>query len=184
MNKKTQQVLIFESHSTSIDNEQFVASGHFDSPLSEKGIIQAKQLGNRYKISEIEIVCCSDLQRSFKTAEIAFPGKVPILKDKRLREWDYGAFNGYSVDEVEPQKKCCIQNPFPRGESLEDAVSRILKCIDELIEIYSNKNLLFIGHRATYYALEHRYNHISLFELVEKAWSWQPGWRYFSEDEI
>jgi broad specificity phosphatase PhoE len=33
---------------------------------------------------------CSDLQRSYKSAEIAFSNKYPIIKDSRLRECNYG----------------------------------------------------------------------------------------------
>lgn len=64
--------LMFEAHATSTDNERGIASGHLDAPLSEQGRTQAKELGSRYQDSKISLICCSDLQRSYETAELAF----------------------------------------------------------------------------------------------------------------
>lgn len=41
--------IIFESHSTSQDNEQKIASGHLDPSLSITGREQAIALGKRYE---------------------------------------------------------------------------------------------------------------------------------------
>lgn len=40
--------IIFETHSTSFDNEAGIASGHNDVDLSEMGLRQATGLGERY----------------------------------------------------------------------------------------------------------------------------------------
>ena len=40
--------IIFETHSTSLDNEAGIASGHNDVDLSEMGLRQAKELAERY----------------------------------------------------------------------------------------------------------------------------------------
>ena len=82
--------IIFEAHGTTFDNEKNLSSGHFDIELSPLGINQAKELGERYKNQNFDAIFCSDLQRSYKTAEIAFGNEFPIVKDKRLRECDYG----------------------------------------------------------------------------------------------
>ncbi len=39
--------IIFESHATTYDNEQRIASGHYDVDLSEAGVDQARELGIR-----------------------------------------------------------------------------------------------------------------------------------------
>ena len=64
--------IIFEAHGTTTDNEAKLASGWFDVALSALGETQAKELSERYKIEDFAAVFCSDLQRSYKTAEIAF----------------------------------------------------------------------------------------------------------------
>lgn len=83
--------LVFETHATSVDNEDGLASGHWDAPLSALGEKQAVELGHRYPPGTGMDVFCSDLRRSYKTAEIAFGGRDDILihKDPRLRECDY-----------------------------------------------------------------------------------------------
>jgi bisphosphoglycerate-dependent phosphoglycerate mutase len=57
--------IIFESHSTTEDNESKLAAGWFDTPLSELGKKQAKQLGERYKDTKLDAIFCSDLSRSY-----------------------------------------------------------------------------------------------------------------------
>lgn len=167
--------LIFEAHATSIDNERGIASGHLDAPLSEQGRAQARELGSRYQNSDISLVCCSDLQRSYETAKIAFGAiDIPIIKDHRLREWNYGDFNGYPVAEIAAMKLSQIDKPFPSGESLLDAVTRMTN----FIQLLPRGQILIIGHRATYYALEYIFNNIPLETLLTTNWQWQPGWTY------
>ena len=38
--------------------------------------------------------------------------------------------------------------------------------------------MVVIGHRATYYALEHLLGRAALAEVVAAPWHWQPGWTY------
>ncbi|MBT3393925.1 MAG: histidine phosphatase family protein [Waddliaceae bacterium] len=167
---------IFETHATSVDNEKCIASGHNDSQLSATGIMQARQLGMRYEKKSIDVVYCSDLARSYDTATIAFEKTgTPIISDSRLREWDYGIFNGAPATEVEKLKSDYLHTPFPEGESLDDAVDRILRCIDD---IDATRKILLIGHRAVFYALECRYNKRSFQELITRPWKWQAGWKY------
>ncbi len=40
--------IIFEAHSTTVDNEAHVSSGHFDVELSALGLEQSKELGRRH----------------------------------------------------------------------------------------------------------------------------------------
>ncbi|MBI2405849.1 histidine phosphatase family protein [Candidatus Microgenomates bacterium] len=97
--------IVFEPHATSLDNESKHSSGHFDVELSELGKEQAKQLGERHKNEQFDAIFCSDLQRSYTTAKIAFEGRnIPIIKDARLRECDYGDLTRHPPEEVEPLK--------------------------------------------------------------------------------
>lgn len=173
--------IIFESHSTSVDNELGIASGHLNSPLSEKGILQAQDLGTRYQDEAIEVVYCSDLIRSWETAKTAFVKKnIKIIEDSRLREWNYGKYNGALASEVEKLKKHYIHQPFPDGESLMMALNRMDGLLDTICDRMTfKKPVLIIGHRAVFYALEHRFNNCPLEELVARTWSWQPGLRYY-----
>ena len=94
--------VIFETHSTSLDNENGLALGHWDAPLSGLGKRQAAELGRRHEPGAVTEVFCSDLQRSYRTAEIAFRGRkdVAIRKDPRLRECDYGSWTRAALARV------------------------------------------------------------------------------------
>jgi broad specificity phosphatase PhoE len=170
--------IIFESHSTTVDNEAHRSSGHFDVELSEAGIQQSKELGQRYAGDIFGVIFCSDLQRSYKTAEIAFGERVPIIRDPRLRECDYGDLTRHGSSEVEAEKPRRIGTPFPNGESYEDCARRMRSFLDDLAREYEGKRILIIGHRATQYGLEYWLKGIPLAEVVVAPWQWQPGWEY------
>lgn len=171
--------IYFESHTTSVDNEAGLASGHFDAELSEKGIGQAKGLGERYLSNLPDVVFCSDLKRSFYTADIAFKGRViKIIKDNRLRECDYGEFTRHPVEEVNARKIEYIENPFPGGESYVQTTEKMKSFLKEILVGYSGKTIMIIGTRATQYALENLVNKVDLKTAVTAPWAWRPGWKY------
>lgn len=172
--------LIFEAHGATFDNENHLSSGQMDVELSELGIKQAKELGKRYENENFDAIFVSDLQRSYKTAEIAFGDRFPITRDKRLRECDYGDLTKHPSEEVESQKVNHITEPFPNGESYEQTSKRMKEFLDELKQKYHGRgtNVLIIGHRATQYGLEHWLNGVNLKTLVTTSFKWQPGWVY------
>lgn len=171
--------IIFESHGTTFDNENHLSSGWFDVELSPLGEKQAKELGERYKNEEFDVIFCSDLQRSYKTVEIAFKGRdFKIIKDNRLRECNYGDLTRHTSEEVEAEKRNRIIVPFPNGESYEQAAERIRNFLEDLLKNYDGKKVMIIGHRATQYGLEHWIKGITLKEVVTAPWKWQPGWVY------
>jgi broad specificity phosphatase PhoE len=171
--------VIFESHNTTRDNENNRASGHYDVELSDKGRQQSQALGDRYKGTEIDAIFCSDLQRSFKTAEGAFADRdIPTFQDERLRECDYGDLTRAPKDEVEDMRMQHITTPYPNGESLEQRVELMKSFLNEIKEKHDGQTIMIIGHRATRYALEHYLNNKSLEQAVSESNQWQPGWRY------
>jgi 2,3-bisphosphoglycerate-dependent phosphoglycerate mutase len=160
--------IVFESHATSKDNESGNAS--------------AKELGERYYNEKIDVVFCSDLARSYHTAEIAFEEKgVEIIKDVRLRECDYGERTRLSAASVEEEKASHISEPFPGGESYNQTDQRMRSFLGDLLRFYDGKKVMIIGHRATQYGLEHWLVGKTIEEAVTSPWKWQPGWTYHLE---
>lgn len=87
--------LVFETHSTTEDNEKGVATGWRPGVLSPAGREQAQQMARRREDDGIEAIFASDLARAVETVRIAFPDpEVPIFLDWRLRECDYGELTG------------------------------------------------------------------------------------------
>jgi 2,3-bisphosphoglycerate-dependent phosphoglycerate mutase len=172
-------VLVFESHATSLDNEAGLASGWFDVALSVAGEEQARLLGARRRDDDLAAVFCSDLTRAFRTAEIAFSDRaLSIVREARLRECDYGAFTRHPTLEIEERRALHVAIPFPNGESYQQVVGRVSAWLTEITTTFAGRTVLVIGHRATFYALEHLIRHIPLHEAVTSTWNWQPGWTY------
>jgi broad specificity phosphatase PhoE len=170
--------IYFVTHATSKDNEKGIASGWRDVELSEIGIQQAKNLGERFKGVKIDLICCSDLKMAVETVKIAFGEKYPVIIDKRLREINYGDFNGKPKELIDSIKEKYIKEPFPNGESYEQAVARVQEFFKELKEKYPDKVVLVIGHRATQYGLEVLTGQKTLKECLETTFKWQPYWEY------
>jgi broad specificity phosphatase PhoE len=125
--------IVFETHSTSLDNDVGVASGHSDVDLSPRGEREAAALGARRRGDGIEIVYVSDLRRSWRTAEIAFGrSSVPIVRDSRLRECDYGQLTGHPMSKIAALREQVVAEPFPGGESYTQVVSRMLPWLEEV----------------------------------------------------
>lgn len=173
-------MLIFETHSTSLDNEAGLASGHNDVALSMVGLKQAEELGRRNADVPVVAIYCSDLQRSYKTAEIAFAGRdVPIVRDARLRECDYGDMTQVKAEEIKQARAQHVSSPFPNGESYEDTCRRVKSFLDDVSEKHKEDDvILVVGHRATQYGLEHCLKGVSVHAAVTAPWAWQPGWQY------
>ena len=176
--------IIFEPHATTTDNEAALASGHNDVELSELGLTQAKELGDRRRDEHFDAIFCSDLQRSYKTAELAFGNKFPIIKDARLRECDYGDLTQGTKAAMDAEKPQRISTPFPNGESYEQTCDRMKSFLNDLIRDYDGKQVMIIGHRATQYGLEHWIKNIPISDIVNAPWKWQPGWTYELHNQL
>jgi len=170
--------IIFEAHSTTKDNEAGTAAGWYDVELSELGEQQAKQMGGRYKGQHFDAIFCSDLQRSYKTAQLAFGSKFPIITDARLRECNYGTLNRAPKNTIEAMKAEAVETPFPGGESYQDTSARMKAFLQDLLTNYDGTTVLIIGHRAIQYGLEEWVKGLKLAGIVVAPWQWQPGWKY------
>ncbi|MHB1593338.1 MAG: histidine phosphatase family protein [Streptosporangiaceae bacterium] len=70
--------VVFETHSTTVDNEQGCATGWLGGQLSARGQEQARRHGQRRGSDAITAVFTSDLARATQTAATAFgytPGR-------------------------------------------------------------------------------------------------------------
>lgn len=171
--------LIFETHATSLDNEARLASGWYDVDLSTTGETQARDMAERYRGTSVAAAFCSDLLRARRTAEIAFGSRgVAIRVDARLRECDYGSLTRAATSQVEAMRLQHVTTPFPDGESYEQATARVREWLADTSRSAGEEPIVVIGHRATFYALEHLLNRVPLRDVIAAPWQWQPGWQY------
>ncbi|MFO7571164.1 MAG: histidine phosphatase family protein [Gaiellaceae bacterium] len=177
--RQTTVAIVFETHSTSTDNERWVASGWLDGELSGVGRRQARELGRRHADEDLAAVFTSDLARAAETAHIAFGERgLPILHDWRLRECDYGVLNGGPVARLEAARAQHVYEPYPGGESYGQVVDRVRSFLRDLAPRYVDRRVVLIGHSATKWALDHVLEGTPLPELVEGSFRWRPGWLY------
>lgn len=170
---------MYETHSTSVDNERGVATGWLDGQLSELGRDRARELGKRRRDDGIAVVFTSDLARAVETAEIAFGDSgIPIHRDWRLRECNYGELNGQPRGRFEGEPLRHIDEPYPGGESYRQVVERVQSFLDDLPADLDGSRILVIGHAATRWSLEHLLEGTSLEALVDAPFGWQEGWTY------
>ena len=138
--------IVYETHSTSEDNEQDIATGWLGGCLSRAGREQAERLGDRRRDDGIDVVIASDLNRAVETAQVAFEGsRIPVRLDWRLRECDYGEMNGMPRSHLESERGSRIDVPFPGGESWRRAVGRVTGFLREIDETRGRQRVLLIG---------------------------------------
>ena len=171
--------LVFETHSTTEDNEAGRATGWLPGRLSAQGREQARRLGQRRGDDGIVAVFSSDLARAAETAAIAFGHTpIPVLYDWRLRECDYGQRNGMPVAELHAGRRDHLDLPYPGGESWRQAVARAGRFLGDLPLRWSGQRVLLIGHVATRWGLDHVIGGVPLERLTGEDFAWQEGWEY------
>ena len=175
--------LVYETHSTTRDNEEGIATGWLPGELSERGRGRARELGRRRRDDGIAAVFSSDLRRAVETAELAFPdGQLPLHQDARLRECNYGDLNGAPTAEVTATRLDRIETPFPNGESSQQVVARTREFLADLMREHDRERVLVIAHSANRWAIEHLLYGKRLAEVIEEPFAWQPGWEYVLDE--
>jgi len=169
-------------HGTTFDNEQDISSGWKDVDISPKGVEQSITLKDQVKDKKFDVVFCSDLKRAVHSAELSFKDLYEIISDPRLRECNYGDFNGKPSEIVEPLQETHIVEKFPNGESYENVKVRIANFLDFLKKDYDGKNVAIVAHKAPQLALDVLIKGKTWEQAFAEDWrkthSWQPGWEY------
>ena len=169
----------FVTHELTEDNETGRATGWLPGRLSQQGRRNAALIAQRSVCQGIHAIFTSDLARAVETVEAAFPvPDIPILKDWRLRECDYGAMNGCPATEVHGRRDAYLDVAYPGGESWRQAVARVGRFLDDLPGRWAGQRLLVVGHVATRWGLEHFVNGRDIGELINTEFVWQDGWEY------
>ncbi len=157
-------------HGLTTWNVEGYFQGHSDLPLSSKGKAQAEALGLRLFSKVFDLVYSSPLTRAVQTANIALP-KASIIYDDRLKELNFGIFEGNTLEENKQSKhwQRWYQDTFkrcaPKGESYEMLRTRAVKWLESLPKD-DDINIVAFTHSGTIQML------ISHFLGVE-----HPRWR-------
>lgn len=136
-------------------NKDLRYQGHRDIPLSEVGIAQARKISTRLAGEKLDVVYASDLSRALETARIiARPHNLEVKVDARLKETNFGLWEGLTYNEINLQYPDEMNgwrtNPretkIPGGESLAEVMIRCKEGMDSLIKENLNRNILLVAH--------------------------------------
>ena len=153
-------------HGSTEWNEAGRFQGWGDPPLSARGRDEAERLGAHLAGEEFGRVVASDLLRARETAALALPS-APVETDARLREMDFGAWDGLTWAECVERDGDLIrrwsEDPAavapPGGESLAAFEARIAAALADLPEEGSR---LWVVHAGVIHAILARWMEVPL----------------------
>lgn len=103
------KILYLMRHGETLFNKQKKIQGWCDAPLTELGIQQAR-IARRYFMDNnviLDHAYSSTSERACDTLEIVTDYKMPYVRLKGLKEWNFGAFEG---------KDECLNPKLPYGD--------------------------------------------------------------------
>ncbi len=129
--------------------------GTLDIPLGEVGHQQAQALAKHLKDRPIAAIYSSDLSRARDTAEPLSRAKgLEIQTDARLRELDFGVFQGLTHDEIrakypEEERELFVDYldfVLPEGESRRAVQARVYEMWQEVVRRHPNSEVVVMSH--------------------------------------
>jgi len=103
--------------------------------LASEGREEASGLGIQLGAIELDLCVHTRFGRTRETAQIALEGRdVPLDEEPLLDDIDVGELEGQTIDEYRAWKAAHRRfEPFPGGESLDDAARRYARAFERLL---------------------------------------------------
>lgn len=169
--------LYLTRHGQTMWNLEKRLQGTQNSPLTKAGIMQAEDLRDRLKDVDIDVIYTSPLERAYKTAEIIRGHKdIPLLTHNGLKEINFGAWEGMTLEEIEGVKeykeeyKKFFSTPSKytsfQGEVVLDFVNRIQHAIIDIINNNKDKKVLIVTHGMTLKFLMTLFKNLNIDDIV------------------
>ena len=156
-------------HGETLLNQNHCYYGVMNAVLSEKGIEQAKEVGQILKEASFDYIFSSPLVRAFNTAQLILDVRQEsgfrknaaglrrprILTEQRLCEQNFGIFEGMTYEEIRekyPQELAAWNENFidyqiPEGESFLNVRKRAEAFVNDLPE--GDGSVLVVAHKGT-----------------------------------
>lgn len=144
-------------HGESLANSQNMFAGaRIDSPLSQKGIVQATAQARYFERTALDKIYSSPLSRAYQTAKrINEYQHIDILTSALLQEVDFGVFSGrYYENNMRGFKKIIANwdtgdrtRYFENGDSYTDVLKRVVQFTQQEIDhCQEDESILIVGH--------------------------------------
>ena len=115
--------------------------------LTAQGEAEARLLGIQVAHLPLELCVHTRFDRTRRTAELALEGRdVPFLEEPLLDDIDVGELEGQTIEDYRAWKRRHTRaDPFPGGESLDDAARRYARGFRRLAE-RPERTILVVCH--------------------------------------
>jgi alpha-ribazole phosphatase len=129
--------------------------GWTDSPLSERGLEQSRQLAEALISSKLSAVYSSDLQRARVMAEqIAEPHHLDARPNQAWREINMGEWDGQTIASLHakaPNLVALLFNDpasfeYPGGESFAAFIARVQSALEDLLATHEAGEVALVAH--------------------------------------
>jgi broad specificity phosphatase PhoE len=124
-------------------------------PITEEGRAEATQLGAQLANLPIDLCVHTRFMRTRETAERAVGDRdIPFVEEPLLDDIDIGELEGDTLEEYRAWKREHARaDPFPGGESLDDAARRYVEAFERLLARPENTILVVCHEIPIRYAL-------------------------------
>ena len=149
--------LLLVRHGVSEHNTSDVISGGTSNPnLSQAGVKQVEEVSKIIDNNKIDQVYASPLIRAKRTAQILTDFQKDIITDDRLKEMDFGSWEGQHAEEL--KVKCpdafddlgTINSKYTKyaknGETFEQVADRVEEFLAEIQPYSNDKTIMVVCH--------------------------------------
>jgi phosphoserine phosphatase len=185
--------LILTRHGETLWNIEGRVQGALDSPLTEKGILQAQGLGKRLRSEGITKIYSSDLPRAMQTADQVRIelGLSEILISSSLRELSFGEWEGkvwWELRTLYPDLFLLWDTgphrvQIPGGESMWEVTHRAWKFIQELLKRHTGETICIVTHGMTLQLLVKKALGLSVDQWENVPWQHNTAVNIFDLSE-
>lgn len=153
---KSKSIIYIVRHGETEWNLKRIVQGQMDSPLTDLGISQAKDLAKELREIKFDLVFSSDLLRAKKTAEIiAAEHKLTVETTELLRERAFGKLEGKPVEALRAfedlfaklkHEEIFVYKSSPDVESDKEITTRLITFLRETAITHAGKKILVVTH--------------------------------------
>jgi broad specificity phosphatase PhoE len=149
--------ILLARHGETVFNVEGRWQGQGNSPLTARGLAQARELGLALADEPVAAVYSSDLDRALHTAvEVAALHGLQVQADPALREIDVGGWQGKGRIEIEPAYPGALATwdaapasmRLPGGETLLEVQTRALTFFADRMARHAGQTIVVISHGA------------------------------------
>lgn len=184
--------IILTRHGQTLWNLEGRVQGSLDSPLTEKGLLQARSLASRLKNEGIIHIYSSDSHRAMGTAEEIRRelGLEKLLTDIALREFSFGEWEGRIWQEVRTANpdvfKIWDAEPHlvtaPGGENMEMVLKRAWDFLQSILKLHSGETVCLVTHGLTLKLLVTKALGFEVHEWAKSPWQHNTALNIFEVD--